>query len=686
MVFLLGSSCLSQYTSLLLHSHIKLGRRRKKKKVLTAMVSSLQDNIPSDEGICSKNRRPSLFLGVSVLPLLGLRALAADIPPNDKKGTSISEVQQPEQTQREISSPDLEQLVSKKDLELSEMQTSLQEAPRISSRVYGTPTISFVSMLNVMGILGSGVLCALYAALLKEKSAMESTIRSKNIKFSEAQEDAAAMKEDLEKRLMIEQEQRKKQVSRLEEEVASLSSQLGSANGRIEAISGELKNRKKLLDESNAQLSQLESAIIKAREEKDQFEALLKESKYTVEVLQDKVSLLTREVNDKEKSIEDLNGLLAKEESQCQNLSSIIDQTRARLLEANSTCEQLNEEILTNRKEVHSKQSSIDKLNEKVRSLQEEIGESSKRFLDLSKEYNDFKSSAEERASLDSELLSKKDDEVHVVEERLADAQRDAVSKQAMFSELEKERDGLKVMLEEKDNYMRKLTDDLLITEKSLRSSKIEASDLAKELNETKRLYEVLVTKISTLQDEFHQENKLLTDKLELAKFSSEALSSELVSTREILGRTKEELTSTSIELKEILEDRENLKKELLEIYKKVELAAEELKEERTTVATLKRELEMIKQQMLEDTKARKDLEADLDEATKSLDEMNKSTQLLSRELEISNSRIASFEAEKAMLLQPVIKQKDNDRESQENVEDAQNLITSLGSESGDEG
>ncbi|KAJ6811281.1 MAR-binding filament-like protein 1 isoform X1 [Iris pallida] len=720
MGFLLGSSCLSQYPSLMLLSHRKLG---KKKKILAVMVASLQDNIPSDEDICCKNRRAFLFLGVSVLPLLELKAVVAEIPPSgqlgfevlsqptgfatiflsprnrnknmksrtlelpqdptseDKKGISMSQVQQHEQTKLESSSPDLEQLVSKRDLEQSDMQTSLQEAPRISSPVYGTPTISFVSLLNVIGILGSGVFCALYAASQKEKSAMKSTMKSTNIKFSEAQESAAALKEDLEKRLVNEQEQRNKLVSRLEEEVASLSTQLGSANGRIKDLSGDLQNRKKLLDESNTQLSQLESAIRKAREDKDQLEILLKEKTYTVEVLQDKGSLLTQELNEKEKRIDDLNGLLAKEESKCQNLSSIVDQTRARLLEANSTAKQLNEETLKIRKELQLKQSSIDRLNEKVRSLEEENCESSKRFLDLRKEYIDFKSSAEQRATFDSELLSKKDGELDVVRERLAAAQRDAGSKEAMISELEKGRDGLKRMLEEKADNMKELTNELQSTEDSLRASKLEASDLAKQLNETKRSYEVLMSRISKLRDEFHQENKLVINKLEEAKFSSEALSSELVSTRETLGRTKEELTSTSIELKEMMEDRESLKKELLEIYKKLELAAEELKEERSTVVTLNRELEIIKKQMLEDSKARKDLEADLDEATKSLDEMNKSALLLSRELEISSSRIASFEAENEILLQSVVKQKDNAREAQENVEDAQNLIIRLGNE-----
>ena len=77
-----------------------------------------------------------------------------------------------------------------------------------------------------------------------------------------------------------------------------------------------------------------------------------------------------------------------------------------------------------------------------------------------------------------------------------------------------------------------------------------------------------------------------------------------------------------------------------------METTAQELKEERTVVATLNRELEVLGNQMLKDSEARRALEADLDEATKSLNEMNKSALLLSKELENANSRTASLESE----------------------------------------
>lgn len=673
-------------------------------------MASFDNEYPQDK-IISYQRRVFLLLGISAVPLLHLQAFAAEIPPNsfevvsrgkgfatiflsprnrnkelksktsklpqdpvseDRKGSSISNVQAEVSQEQENSSQDLDQ---------SELQETLQEAPRISTPVHEAPGISFASLLNIVGILVSGVLGALYATSKKEKSAMESTIKSMLTKISEKEAATAVMKETFQKKLLNEQEERVKQVKRLEEEKASLSSKLDSANGRIEALGRELWSEKELVDESIEKLGQLESAIVKTEDDKKQLEDKLTEKMATVQLLQDRLCLLTSERDEKEKRIETLNYSIAEKESESQTLSSMIDQTSADLSQANSTAEQLKEEILKIKKEVHSKQSSIDDLTAKIKSSQEEKNEISKKLHDLTKEYNDFKASSEEQAALDSQFLSKKECELRLLEEKLAVTLSEARSKQAMLSELEKERDDMKGLLEKEVNNVKELKDELQSTKETLEASKLEASGLAKEINENKRSYELLKAEASKLQDEFHEANELLVSNLEDQKSSSEALSSELVSTREVLKSTKEELNSTSLELQAVMEDRENIKKELLLAYKKVEMVGQELKEERAVVATLNREMDMVGEQMLKDSEARRGLEADLDEATKSLDEMNKSALLLSRELENSNSGIASLEAEKEMLFQSVMKQKDKAKEARENIEDAQNLIKRLGSE-----
>ena len=69
------------------------------------------------------------------------------------------------------------------------------------------------------------------------------------------------------------------------------------------------------------------------------------------------------------------------------------------------------------------------------------------------------------------------------------------------------------------------------------------------------------------------------------------------------------------------------------------------LEEERKTVLALEKEVKAMEKQMLTDRVARKYLEA-----VRSVDEMNKNTSTLSKELESVNTHVSSLENEKEML------------------------------------
>ncbi|EHA8589029.1 MAR-binding filament-like protein 1 [Cocos nucifera] len=711
-------------------------RKVAKKKVVVAMAW------PQGDTGGSSHRRTFLLVGLSVLPLLPLRAIAVEdlvirnqdmqhqalanlhkhgrgsqiwpriqafdlarVKRQDKgiykKDMVNPEVQALKEPEKEISSkepnkPEVQELkepeqelssqepniLMLQSLEKPEQEISSQE-PNPSEQVYlqNAPGSSFVSLLNGLGIVGSGVLGALYATSLKEKTAMDSTFESMNTKLSENEAMVSSLKENFGKRLLKEQEERKKQVTRFKEEEASLLNHLDSANGTIAGLRQEVQSQKQRTEDLKAQIGQLESSIMQTGADKKMLEAKFKEKMDIIDVLQDKISLISLEINDKEKSMEDLKLSLAEKETECKNVSSMINQTKEDLAHANSSIEQLKAEIFKTREELTSKISLIDSLNEKNQSLEAEKNSYQRKFDDLIKEYNDFRSTCEKKAALDSKLLFKKDEQLHQLEEKLNLALEEASNNQSMITELSKERDDVKASLEREVNSMKKLKDEFQITQDTLEASRLEASNLTKELEVAKKSYEELVSKVSNIQDEFHESKKLLVDDLDEAKSTSKLLSDELVSIKEVLKRSEEELNATSSELKAVMEDREGLKKELLEIYQKLETTVHELKEERKVVATLNRELEVLGRQIQRDSEARRALETDLDEATRSLDEMNKSALLLSRELENTNSRNASLEAEKEMLVKSLTEQKNLTKEARENIEDAQSLITRLGSE-----
>ncbi|CAL9159146.1 unnamed protein product [Musa hybrid cultivar] len=690
----------------------------------------------SDVGAATgaSRRRALLLVGISVLPFLKLGAMAAEglmvdgfqtvVPSiSDEIRQKIYKVQaisfrrrakttkqvftEVDKDKQDIGKPNEQDVImpDKQDLAMPDKQvvimpdkhdviqpetqflkdTVLEDSSQgpnqfEQAHLQNAPSNSFISFLNELGVIASGVLGALYATSQKEKTVTESTVESMKHKLTSKEAAMSSMKENFEKLLQWEQEEKRKQVKKFKEDETSLLNQLASANGTTATLHQELKNERKLVEELKGQMGQLESSFSQTAADKKLLDAKFREKVDSFNVLQDRISLLNLEINDNEEDIESLKSSLSENESEYKKLGSNVEHVKKELAIANSTIKQLKEEIVGAKADLSSKVSSIDTLNEKIRLLNSEKDKSLQRVKDLMKDYNDLKSSSERKAALDAELLSKKDDQLHHLEEKLELALAEARKKNAVVTELRKEKDGVKSLLEKGVN-MKKLKDDLQATREALEASKLEVSIVSKELDEAKGSYDNLMCEVSEMQDGFNEMEKLLTSSVEEAKSSSKLLSDELVSVKEALRRTKDELDITSKELKDVVADRKNLKEELVETYKKLEATVHEVTEERKMVSTLNRELEVLGKQMQRDSEALGALEADLDEATKSLDEMNKNALLLSRELESSNTLTTSLEAEKEMLFKSLSEQKNITKEAWENIKDAQNLILLLGSE-----
>ncbi|KAJ0959739.1 hypothetical protein J5N97_000585 [Dioscorea zingiberensis] len=268
-----SSSCPSRPASRpLLYSHRKAAKKRNK---LMAMASLHGESSTGDSD--SLRRRAVLFVGISVFPFLQLKAVAlegrgmlrrggvrtlsesrrkpgdvenkqdavkleADIPKQPEQETSPQvdqSVQQAEQNilpkesnePKQVNAQDAPKTLKKPEaevLEESKIVTLSQEPTQTKlADQEVTPGNPLVPFLNELGIIGSGVLGALYATSRKEKSAMESTIESMKTKQNEQEVAMTKLKEVFHARLLGEQEERKRQVNNLKQEEASRLKPLG---------------------------------------------------------------------------------------------------------------------------------------------------------------------------------------------------------------------------------------------------------------------------------------------------------------------------------------------------------------------------------------------------------------------------------------------------------------------------
>ncbi|KAK9141925.1 hypothetical protein Syun_011325 [Stephania yunnanensis] len=281
------------------------------------------------------------------------------------------------------------------------------------------PSNPFPSLLNVIGIIGSGVLASLYSLAQKEKKDTGEIIESLKKRITEKELAAVSLEKDFEKKLLHEKEERAKQVRKAKEEERFLSNQLSTANNTVAGLRQEIKNEKHLVETMKAEISKLQGELSKLTEDNKALETKLKEKVDFIEVQQDRLNLIGIEMKDKEDSIRKLNSLLAEKESECKSLNSIYERAKIDLAKATSEIVVLKEEALKAEKDLDSKDTAIDARNKRMDSLAAEKDEMNRNIESLKVDYHKLKSGSERDATLAAELVTQKDHELQQLEEKL---------------------------------------------------------------------------------------------------------------------------------------------------------------------------------------------------------------------------------------------------------------------------
>ncbi|MBA0836409.1 hypothetical protein Goarm_008629, partial [Gossypium armourianum] len=572
MGFVIGSSCYlqtpisncqllfsSSSSSQSVFFNLRNAESKRRSRSFRPPMASLSHQDPNDH--VSRKRRAVLLVGISILPFLQLRANAVQGP------TLITFHGEEIRSELTVSV-------------LIGLSFHGQEARG------GSPSNPFLSFLNGLGIFGVSVLGPLYALLQKEKKETDQALESIKIKLKEKEAAIVSMEKDFESKLLNEREERTKQLKEAKEEKLSIMDQLNSANNTIAGLGQELKNEKRLIENLKVQIDSLQSNLLKAGEEKRSLEQELKEKLDLVGVLQEKVNLLSSELKDKEGNIQKLSSSIDEKESELKNVNTAYEKTKEELRKANSEIEGLKEELLRNQSELESKNAAVDELNARISSLTVENDNSRQEFGALQEDYNNLKVSSENKVVADAKLLGEREKEIHLLKDQLELAVNDASKNKAIVVDLEKERENLKKALEVELENLKKLKEELLVAEETLAKSKSEASDLFKQLKNSQTQCKELESEVSRVRAEFDETKLRLQGSLDEAEQSGKVLANELAAAKELLNKTREEVQTFSHELASMTENRDSLQRELVDVYKKAETTAGDLKEEKAIVSS----------------------------------------------------------------------------------------------------
>ncbi|KAL3528788.1 hypothetical protein ACH5RR_008110 [Cinchona calisaya] len=635
----------SSSQSICFFSPLKTAQKRRKKTIISACMMNQESGNNGRNFLFAK--RVILFVGFSVLPVLKMTAKAIESWPQDVSGL--------------------------KDLE---------EDKRAEQKHQGDASQNpFISLLSGLGILGSGVLGALYTQALKEKATSDATIEAMRNKLKEKEDAIVSMKKKFESDLINEKEIHNQQVAKLREEQQSLVSQLKSAKDTVVGLGLEQQKVRKLVGELKATINGLQIDLVKAEEDKKEIREKLTEKLESLGVLQEKINFLGWEIKDKDNNIQSLSSAVADKEMKLEKLNSTYQQLQDRLLGLNSENEELKDNLVKNEKELGLKTVAVDDLNAQVGELLAEKEETSRKFDAIQGEYNELKSLSKNKAAEDAKLLEEQKFKLYQLEEQLESTLSEISRNKVQVADLTKERDDLRKMLDEELIRPKSLEQELQVALVNFERSRNDATELASQLQLSRDLCSELEVEVANIRTDFAETKDTLQKKAEEARRGAEVLAGELMSVKELLKKKTEDMQTVSDELATVVQTCNDLQQELVDVYKKAESAVNDLHEEKAIVASLNRELKAYDTKISEEREARKSLERDLEVATRSLNEINRNAVILSGEVELANTHISSLENEKDALYKSLAKQKQISQEARENMEDAGSLIMRLGQE-----
>jgi chromosome segregation ATPase len=134
------------------------------------------------------------------------------------------------------------------------------------------------------------------------------------IKLVENEAAMSMLRESYEKRILDEEAELKKQARKFQEEEASLLDQLASSKRTVAYLTDEVQKEKELVEQLNLEIDELKIILAQAEENRHLFEGKLKEMMEMLDILHDKVNLLSQEINGKEQYTRELNSSLSAKE------------------------------------------------------------------------------------------------------------------------------------------------------------------------------------------------------------------------------------------------------------------------------------------------------------------------------------------------------------------------------------
>ncbi|KAJ7547172.1 hypothetical protein O6H91_08G073000 [Diphasiastrum complanatum] len=517
---------------------------------------------------------------------------------------------------------------------------------------------NFLEFINNLGVVGSGILGALYWLEGRAKSASNSALKDANSRLKQTEEAMESLKEKLEASLLAQKEESMKNLSKSQQERATILEELNSTKAVAKELQQQLDVRKALIKSLEDKEEGFQTVIIEGEQAYALLEKKYKEEKSKLENLCSELSLAREHVLNQEKNIEDLKLSLEKQKSLTEELTHTGNVTHEALIQSKTRIQELEGEIASAGQILAEKGKEVQNLEVRLVEAIKECDEVEKKLEANRAEFDQALQSANQRVDILTVSLSSKEKEAQSLAAKLASKTLEFEKASEAASDLANQVQKLKHSFVQEQTAVQRLTQELEGASLGLEAASREVNTLSQKLADSQKYALGLERKISENQSATDSKIMSLTELLTKEQATVAQLKNHLDDAKSSLGESLQHISSLNEELKETISTNQKLTLELKQTKEAATSTLNALSEEKQKTATAEKKVLDFQKALLQEEELVVRLRTELDKGMEAMESLRTHLDSLSRDLEVANSKTILLEGEKRAVQESLQREK----------------------------
>ncbi|XP_024522572.1 MAR-binding filament-like protein 1-1 isoform X1 [Selaginella moellendorffii] len=520
-----------------------------------------------------------------------------------------------------------------------------------------SPESGPLGFLNLFGVVGSGVLGALYWLEGRAKKATKMALAEANSKLEESQAAIIDIKRKHHTELADQKSDLMNKLTGSEEERVELCNEITILNSNAKEMQLKLDSQKNVNQNLDKKVKAYRETIQALESSVQAVEDKLVQEEQRRQGLETEVRNGGVQIREREEKLVGLEATIKEQENTEQELRSDIFTTRTALVDAEDRIQNLVKELIVSQSCLEERGDTVHDLEERLAQATARAEQAQQSLAKAQEELTELQAVSKEQLQVVNAALASKEGEVQAANLELDAARAEAKQSGLVIENFQQQVEELERIVAREHESVQKLTEDLNSAVNSLRAKTNEASALGAELTSYQKEIESLRKQKEESKAMTETKLKSLRESLQAEQLVTSQMKQELDNTRTSFQASSMEVKSLSEKLKETFLVNKKVQEELEDVRQTADGTLALLNDEKKKVALAEQQYMETQKALAREELLVQSLRSEFSKAMDAMNDLRKHLNALSKDLQDANVKVASLETEKAILQDALAKE-----------------------------